>query len=63
MNKIDLVPLEDRQASLVSESALPAVAISAQDAASTAPLLAAIELALWREGRLAPAHAVEAPRA
>jgi GTP-binding protein HflX len=52
MNKIDLVPPEDRLVVARSERGLPAVAISAQDADTTPPLLAAIEEMLWREGRL-----------
>jgi GTP-binding protein HflX len=64
MNKMDLVPLEDRPALLAHDGGLPTVGISAQDAASTAPLLTAIELALWRDGHLVPAPAAaEEPRA
>ena len=63
MNKVDLVPEEERAALLVNDAGLPAVAISAQDAASTTPLLGAIELALWRDGHLVPEPLVEAPRA
>ena len=50
MNKIDLVPLEERAPLVRPDRGLAVVAISAQDPASTAPLLAAIELALWRDG-------------
>ena len=63
MNKIDLVPVEDRPALLAADGGLPAVAISAQDAATTAPLLAAIELALWRERVAVPVPREEARRA
>jgi GTPase len=61
MNKIDLVPLEERAVLTRPDRGLPVVAISAQDPATTAPLLAAIELALWRDGlvdRFAEAEAV-----
>jgi GTP-binding protein HflX len=67
MNKIDLVPVEEQASRLRNEAGLPAVAISAPDAATTAPLLAAIEVALWKDGRLergemqAQAPTVEAP--
>jgi GTPase len=56
LNKMDLVPDEERDALMRaarSESSLPVVGISAQDAVTTTPLLAAIEDALWKEGRLA----------
>jgi GTP-binding protein HflX len=55
LNKIDLVPLPERDALVRAariEGGLPVVAISAQDAPTTAPLLAAVEVALWRDGRL-----------
>ncbi len=58
LNKMDLVPDEERDALMRaarSESSLPVVGISAQDAVTTTPLLAAIEDALWKEGRLARA--------
>jgi GTP-binding protein HflX len=61
MNKIDLVPPEERAVLTRPDRGLPVVAISAQDPATTAPLLAAIELALWRDGlvgRFAEAEAV-----
>ncbi len=61
MNKIDLVPPEERAVLTRPDRGLPVVAISAQDPATTAPLLAAIELALWRDGlvgRFAQAEAV-----
>jgi GTP-binding protein HflX len=50
MNKVDLVPVEERPALLRWERGLPVVAISAQDRTTTVPLLAAIEQALWRDG-------------
>jgi GTPase len=50
MNKIDLVPPEERAPLVRPDRGLPVVAISAQDPATTVPLLAAIELALWRDG-------------
>jgi len=50
MNKIDLVPLDERAPLVRPDRGLAVVAISAQDPASTVPLLAAIELALWRDG-------------
>jgi GTP-binding protein HflX len=53
MNKIDLVAPEDRAAVARGGSGLPTVAISAQDGDTTAPLLAAIEMALWRGGLVA----------
>jgi GTP-binding protein HflX len=55
MNKMDLVPEADRDALLRAarvDARLPVVAISAEDAPTTAPLLAAVEEALWKEGRL-----------
>ena len=66
MNKIDLVPDEERDGSLRGERGLPAVAISAQDGATTAPLLDAIELALLARGAARPPDRrvdPEAPRA
>ena len=50
MNKIDLLPPEERAQLARADGALPAVAISAQDRSTTVPLLAAIELMLWRDG-------------
>jgi GTPase len=48
-NKVDLLPAEER--AVVAR--LPGViAVSARDAATTRPLLAAIEERLWRQGRL-----------
>jgi GTPase len=55
LNKMDLVPDEERDGMMRaarSEGGLPVVGISAQDAVTTTPLLAAIEDALWKEGRL-----------
>jgi GTP-binding protein HflX len=55
LNKLDLVPEEEREALLRAariESGRPVVGISAQSAPTTTPLLAAIEDALWRDGRL-----------
>jgi GTP-binding protein HflX len=55
LNKMDLVPEEERDA-LLREARLDArrsvVGISARDAVTTTPLLAAIEDALWKDGRL-----------
>ncbi len=53
MNKIDLVPAADREAAVRAEAGAGAIAVSARDRHSTGPLLAAVELALWKEGRLA----------
>jgi GTP-binding protein HflX len=50
MNKVDLVPPEERAVLARAGGDLPAIAISARDASTAAPLLAAIERALWREG-------------
>jgi GTPase len=55
LNKMDLVPAEERDGVLREArppGALPVIGISAQDARTTEPLLAAIEAALWRDGRL-----------
>jgi GTP-binding protein HflX len=58
LNKMDLVPEEERDALVRAARVeggrpdIPVVAISAQDAVTTTPLLAAIEDALWRDGRL-----------
>ncbi len=55
LNKMDLVPEEERDALLRAarvEAGPAAWRISAQDATTTTPLLAAIEDALWRDGRL-----------
>ncbi|MDB4980694.1 MAG: GTP-binding protein HflX [Myxococcales bacterium] len=55
LNKLDLVP-EAERAGVLREARppgeLPVIGISAQDALTTPPLLAAIEAALWRDGRL-----------
>ncbi len=57
LNKIDLVPEEERTQLPRGERGLPAVPISAQDRATVAPLLESMETALWREGRMArPEH-------
>src|SRR3954454_9288495 len=53
LNKIDLVPEEERAQLPRGERGLPAVPISAQDRATVAPLLESMETALWREGRMA----------
>ena len=55
LNKMDLVPEEDRDALVRAarvEGGLTVVAISAADGPTTAPLLEAMEHALWRDGRL-----------
>jgi GTP-binding protein HflX len=52
MNKMDLLPVDERPLALRTDGGLPAVGISAEDAPTTAPLLAAIELALWKDGHL-----------
>ena len=55
LNKMDLVPGEERDGLLRAariEGGLTVVGISAQSAPTTVPLLAAIEEALWRDGRL-----------
>jgi 50S ribosomal subunit-associated GTPase HflX len=52
LNKIDLVPEEERAQLPRGTKDLPAVAISAQDRTTVAPLLDAMEYALWREGRV-----------
>ena len=61
MNKIDLLPDEER-ARLGRGAApdLPVVPISAADGGTTPPLLAAVESALWRGGRI-DRPAAEAP--
>jgi GTP-binding protein HflX len=53
LNKIDLVPEEERIQLPRGERGLPAVPISAQDRTTVAPLLESMETALWREGRVA----------
>jgi GTPase len=52
LNKIDLVPDGERAQLPRGERGLPAVAISAQDRTTVAPLLESMETALWREGRV-----------
>lgn len=49
MNKVDLLPEEERVRLLFDPRT---VAISAQDPATMQPLMAAIEAALWREGHV-----------
>jgi GTP-binding protein HflX len=63
LNKIDLVPPEEHAALLRNERGLPSVALSARDRDTTRPLLAAIELALWKDGRIARHELLEAPGA
>jgi GTP-binding protein HflX len=53
LNKIDLVPDDERSQLPRGERGLPAVPISAQDRTTVAPLLESMETALWREGRVA----------
>jgi GTP-binding protein HflX len=60
MNKVDLVPPEERAQLWRADRDLPVVAISARDPATTAPLLAAIELALWRDGLVGRSAEAEA---
>jgi GTP-binding protein HflX len=50
MNKVDLLPPEERMRIGRADGDLAVVAISAQDAVTTAPLLEAIEAALYRAG-------------
>ena len=50
LNKIDLVPEDERAQLPRGERGLPAVAISAQDRTTSAPLLVSMETALWRDG-------------
>ena len=52
MNKIDLIPPDQREAALRAEAGPDAISVSARDRHTTGPLLAAVELALWKEGRL-----------
>jgi GTP-binding protein HflX len=55
LNKLDLVPEEEREGLLRAAriaAGRAVVGISAQSAPTTVPLLAAIEDALWKEGRL-----------
>src|SRR5262249_44034498 len=60
MNKVDLVPPDERPILARAGGDLAAIPISARDASTTAPLLAAVEAALRREGNLSggfPANA------
>jgi GTP-binding protein HflX len=57
MNKIDLVPPEAQPALAREQRELEVVAISGQDGATTAPLLAKVEEALARLGRVAASPA------
>jgi GTP-binding protein HflX len=52
MNKVDKLTPEQRACLPRGENGVRAVAISAQDRETTQPLLLAMELALWKEGRL-----------
>jgi GTP-binding protein HflX len=52
MNKIDLLTPEQRAVVLRSEAGVVAIPVSARDRHTTGPLLSALELALWKEGRL-----------
>jgi GTP-binding protein HflX len=52
MNKVDLIPPDQREAVVRAEGGPDAIAVSARDRHTTGPLLAAVELALWKEGRL-----------
>ena len=53
MNKIDLLSAEAQATVTRAEGGVSAIPVSARDRNSTAPLLGAVEMALWREGRLA----------
>jgi GTP-binding protein HflX len=56
LNKMDLVAPEEHDAVVRAariEAARAVVEVSARDASTTGPLLAAVETALWKEGRLA----------
>ncbi len=53
MNKIDLVPAEERGQLPRGTRELPAVPVSAQDRTTLPPLLDTMEAALWRDGRIA----------
>ncbi|HEY2729975.1 MAG TPA: GTPase HflX [Polyangia bacterium] len=60
LNKMDLVPGEEREVLLRAarvDGGRPVVGISAESAPTTVPLLAAIEDALWKDGRLPPDEA------
>ena len=54
MNKVDLLPEDERARIGHSDAGLPVVAISAQDGATTTPLLEAIEAALYSAGIVTP---------
>jgi GTP-binding protein HflX len=54
MNKVDLVPADERARIGRADGDLPVVAISAQDGATTTPLLEAIEAALYSAGIVTP---------
>ena len=53
LNKVDLVPQEERAHLPRGSREQPAVAVSAQDRATLPPLLEAMEAALWRDGLVA----------
>jgi len=63
MNKLDAVPAEEHAALLRADGGLRTIGISARDAATTAPLLDAIETALWRDGHIVRPEILEAPTA
>lgn len=51
-NKVDLLSSDERAQLPRGDRARPAVQVSAQERASTLPLLDAVEATLWQEGRL-----------
>jgi GTP-binding protein HflX len=53
MNKVDLLTADERDMVVRAVSGGGAIPISAQDRTTTGALLAAVEVALWKEGRLA----------
>ncbi len=53
MNKVDLLSPEAQTAVTRGEGGVAAIPVSARDRNTTGPLLAAVEMALWKEGRLA----------
>ena len=53
-NKVDLLPEEERARIGHADAGLPVVAVSAQDGATTTPLLEAIEAALYAAGIVTP---------
>jgi GTP-binding protein HflX len=59
LNKIDLVT--NGQSTSIGEPGAPTVRVSARDPSTLAPLLEAIEAALWRDGRVARGELLEAP--